>query len=373
VVFKLATTRAPLPLSATTITPRPPAEEMKAIQDAITAGTIPPKTNREILAEVTRSTNCAHIAGVGRNLAGTPSSQFQIPDLYTPQVFPCSISTPGGPSSTSPAPSSNPLGLGNCYTPTFDLETSQSGEQEDYNGSDDGNGEYDVDIYDDDQGKLTVRLKLDKQFLPHCKLNLIRLRLAFSSLQLLEVNRFCLSCYNNASCSLTASSKAANPLMTSATLWALKLADKGAKCAYLENRSTTTRTTVKPFDNGIPVMKSIYTSCQTAVAKGSSLWHFNGKTTFQLICLEGSPVLERRKERSYISSLTKKASVVQIAQTDLMASNLLLLSILILKLLIFTDAQSVGVCYGQIGNGLPSEQDVVNLYQRNGINRMRMY
>ncbi|GJS72326.1 Toll/interleukin-1 receptor domain-containing protein, partial [Tanacetum coccineum] len=36
-------------------------------------------------------------------------------------------------------------------------------------------------------------------------------------------------------------------------------------------------------------------------------------------------------------------------------------------------AQSVGVCYGQIGNGLPSEQDVVNLYQRNGINRMRMY
>nr|GFC51291.1 glucan endo-1,3-beta-glucosidase-like [Tanacetum cinerariifolium] len=56
-----------------------------------------------------------------------------------------------------------------------------------------------------------------------------------------------------------------------------------------------------------------------------------------------------------------------------MASNLLLLSILILKLLIFTDAQSVGVCCGQIGNGLPSEQDVVNLYQRNGINRMRMY
>ncbi|GKB18166.1 hypothetical protein Tco_0852089, partial [Tanacetum coccineum] len=81
---------------------------------------------------------------------GTPSSQFQIPDLYTPQVFPGSISTPGGPSSTSPAPSSTPLGLGNCYTPTFDPETSQSGEQEDDNGSDDGNGEYDVDIYDDE-------------------------------------------------------------------------------------------------------------------------------------------------------------------------------------------------------------------------------
>ncbi|GJV63146.1 hypothetical protein Tco_1473974 [Tanacetum coccineum] len=43
--------------------------EMKAIQDAITAGTIPPKTDRQILAEVTRSTNRAHIAGVGRNLA----------------------------------------------------------------------------------------------------------------------------------------------------------------------------------------------------------------------------------------------------------------------------------------------------------------
>ncbi|GKA04186.1 hypothetical protein Tco_0676967, partial [Tanacetum coccineum] len=83
-----------------------------AIQDAITAGTIPPKTDRQILPEVTRSTNRAHIAGVGRNLAGTPASQFQIPDLYTPQVFPDSISTPDGPSSTSPAPSSTPLGLG---------------------------------------------------------------------------------------------------------------------------------------------------------------------------------------------------------------------------------------------------------------------
>ncbi|GKA61874.1 acidic leucine-rich nuclear phosphoprotein 32 family member A [Tanacetum coccineum] len=68
--------------------------------------------------------------------------------LYTPQVFLGSISTPGGPSSTSPAPSSTPLGLGNCYTPTFDPETSQSGEKDD-NDSDDGNREYDVDIYDE--------------------------------------------------------------------------------------------------------------------------------------------------------------------------------------------------------------------------------
>ncbi|GKD00448.1 hypothetical protein Tco_1170722, partial [Tanacetum coccineum] len=70
---------------------------------------------------------------------GTPTSQFQIPDLYTPQVFPGSISTPGSPSFNFPAPSSTPLGLANCYTPTFDPETSQSGEQEDDNDSDCGN------------------------------------------------------------------------------------------------------------------------------------------------------------------------------------------------------------------------------------------
>ncbi|GJZ73168.1 hypothetical protein Tco_0637314 [Tanacetum coccineum] len=179
---------------------------MKAIQDAIAAKTIPTKTDIEILDEVLKSTNRAHIAGVGRQLAGTGNSdsrrsqpdtdyctqeqledrkrqhaleieeqrkafesqpnvlkkfvdffnhqqgtpsQFQIPDLYTPQLFPGSISTPGGPSSTSPAPSSTPPGLGNCYTPTLDPETSQSGEQ-DNNGSDDGNREYDVDIYYDE-------------------------------------------------------------------------------------------------------------------------------------------------------------------------------------------------------------------------------
>nr|GEW01383.1 RNA-directed DNA polymerase, eukaryota [Tanacetum cinerariifolium] len=38
----------------------------------------------------------------------------------------------------------------------------------------------------------------------------------------------------------------------------------------------------------------------------------------------------------------------------IMATKLLLLSILIIKLLIFTDAQSVGVCNGRVGNGLPS-------------------
>ncbi|KAI3683292.1 hypothetical protein L1987_83795 [Smallanthus sonchifolius] len=56
-----------------------------------------------------------------------------------------------------------------------------------------------------------------------------------------------------------------------------------------------------------------------------------------------------------------------------MASKLLLLSLLLLKLLIFSDARSVGVCYGQIGDGLPSEQDVINLYKRNCITKMQIY
>nr|GEV46499.1 hypothetical protein [Tanacetum cinerariifolium] len=127
--------------------------KMKAIQDAITAGTIPPKTDRQILAKVTRNTNRVYIAGVGRNLAGTGNLDSV-----------SSISTPGGPSSSSPAPSSTPLGLGNCYTPTFDLETSQSGEQED-NGSDDGNHEYDVDIYDDDFHVWNCVAMIDKNLI----------------------------------------------------------------------------------------------------------------------------------------------------------------------------------------------------------------
>ncbi|GJS62998.1 hypothetical protein Tco_0677562, partial [Tanacetum coccineum] len=114
------------------------------------------KTDREILDEVLKRTNRAHIAGVGRNLAGTGNLDsgrysFIVSDsrfIHSSSVS-RSISTPGGPSSTSPAPSSTPLGLGDCYTPTFDPETSQSGEQDD-NDSDDGNRDYDVDIYDDE-------------------------------------------------------------------------------------------------------------------------------------------------------------------------------------------------------------------------------
>ncbi|GKA92396.1 hypothetical protein Tco_0814321 [Tanacetum coccineum] len=125
--------------------------------------------------EVLKRTNHAHIAGVGRNLAGTGNldsgrsqpdpgycTREQLEDMKRQhtlekeeqrkafEMFPGSISTPGGPSSTSPAPSSTPLGLGDCYTPTFDPKTSQSGEQDDNDSDDDGNREYDVDIYDDE-------------------------------------------------------------------------------------------------------------------------------------------------------------------------------------------------------------------------------
>ncbi|KAK1426439.1 hypothetical protein QVD17_15111 [Tagetes erecta] len=55
-----------------------------------------------------------------------------------------------------------------------------------------------------------------------------------------------------------------------------------------------------------------------------------------------------------------------------MAFNLLLFGIF-LKFLIITDAQSVGVCNGRVGNNLPSPQAVVNLYRANGITRMRIY
>ncbi|XP_021729174.1 glucan endo-1,3-beta-glucosidase-like [Chenopodium quinoa] len=38
----------------------------------------------------------------------------------------------------------------------------------------------------------------------------------------------------------------------------------------------------------------------------------------------------------------------------------------------FTEAQ-IGVCYGKIGDNLPSERDVVSLYKSNGIGAMRLY
>ena len=66
-------------------------------------------------------------------------------------MFPGPTYTPSCPSSTSPAPSSTPLGLDNCYSYGFCPRTSAivTGEEDDSGGGGDGNSEYD-DIYDDE-------------------------------------------------------------------------------------------------------------------------------------------------------------------------------------------------------------------------------
>ncbi|GMN26198.1 hypothetical protein TIFTF001_001212 [Ficus carica] len=55
-----------------------------------------------------------------------------------------------------------------------------------------------------------------------------------------------------------------------------------------------------------------------------------------------------------------------------MASIFLLLGLLIPSLKI-SGAQSIGVCYGKLGDNLPSESEVVELYNTNGIGKMRIY
>ncbi|KAJ4977922.1 hypothetical protein NE237_008702 [Protea cynaroides] len=54
------------------------------------------------------------------------------------------------------------------------------------------------------------------------------------------------------------------------------------------------------------------------------------------------------------------------------ATVLLLLSGLLMASLDITGAQT-GVCYGSLGNNLPSPQEVVNLYKSSNIKRMRLY
>ncbi|OMO76155.1 Glycoside hydrolase, family 17 [Corchorus capsularis] len=51
---------------------------------------------------------------------------------------------------------------------------------------------------------------------------------------------------------------------------------------------------------------------------------------------------------------------------------LLLLGVLFSSLAL-TGAESVGVCYGRIGNDLPTEEDVVDFYITSGIKKMRLY
>nr|XP_027102660.1 glucan endo-1,3-beta-glucosidase-like [Coffea arabica]XP_027102835.1 glucan endo-1,3-beta-glucosidase-like [Coffea arabica] len=55
-----------------------------------------------------------------------------------------------------------------------------------------------------------------------------------------------------------------------------------------------------------------------------------------------------------------------------MTSILTLLGVFLLSLRV-TGVQSIGVCYGLNGNNLPSSQDVINLYNQNGIQKMRIY
>uniref|UniRef100_A0A6N2MZJ2 glucan endo-1,3-beta-D-glucosidase n=1 Tax=Salix viminalis TaxID=40686 RepID=A0A6N2MZJ2_SALVM len=59
--------------------------------------------------------------------------------------------------------------------------------------------------------------------------------------------------------------------------------------------------------------------------------------------------------------------------TSMAMTTILLLFGLVISRLTLSDAQSIGVCYGKNGNNLPSDQEVVSLFQSNGIGRVRIY
>ncbi|KAB1227999.1 Glucan endo-1,3-beta-glucosidase [Morella rubra] len=66
------------------------------------------------------------------------------------------------------------------------------------------------------------------------------------------------------------------------------------------------------------------------------------------------------------------ASIFANTKEPFLASMLLLMGLLISSAG-KTAAQSVGVCYGQVANDLPPATEVVDLYNLNGIGRMRIY